>query len=159
MPPKLRGPLPRRLSRLTETGGGAGGGLFYCPSCARWRRTLSTATTGRSTSRREHPSDSHHRRPASSLATSSAINVSGTVPARFRELYEALDRVRETAAEQVSLSRLQLAQRGLESEEPVIRVAGRLTTPCFFICDLFLCFLHFTINGMSRVIDLCLGVL
>jgi hypothetical protein len=66
------------------------------------------------------------RRFASALATSSAINVNRTVPARFRELYAALGELREAAADQISLSRLQLAQRGLESEDPVIRVASEL---------------------------------
>jgi hypothetical protein len=45
------------------------------------------------------------------------------VPERFRELYEALNRVRDAAPEQVNISRLQLALRGLESEVPLIRVA------------------------------------
>lgn len=45
------------------------------------------------------------------------------MPDRFRELYEALDEVKNTAPEQLSLSRLQLALRGLESETPLIRIA------------------------------------
>lgn len=59
--------------------------------------------------------------------TSSAINASKNVPPQYKDLYDALDEVREAAAEQVNLSRLQLAQRGLESETPVIRIAGMLS--------------------------------
>lgn len=46
------------------------------------------------------------------------------MPTRNRELYALLGELHETAADQISLSRFQLAQRGLESEVPVIRVAG-----------------------------------
>lgn len=48
------------------------------------------------------------------------------VPPRFRELHAALNRVGDVATDRVDLSRLQLALRGLESEEPLIRVAGEL---------------------------------
>lgn len=76
----------------------------------------------------------HNGRPFFSVAatvprsfttsTSSVINAGKTVPPRFKELYDSLDGVRDAAIEQVSLSRLQLALRGLESEAPLIRVAG-----------------------------------
>ncbi|KAJ9371853.1 hypothetical protein DTO282F9_3182 [Paecilomyces variotii] len=121
MPPNLGGPLRRNLSRLTTDGA-----VFYCPSCATWRRTLSTTAATRAVTRRDttsSPSYSIYRRPASTLATSSAINASKNVPPQYKDLYDALDEVREAAAEQVNLSRLQLAQRGLESETPVIRIA------------------------------------
>jgi hypothetical protein len=58
------------------------------------------------------------------LATSTLVSARRNVPERFRELYEALNRVRDAAPEQVNISRLQLALRGLESEVPLIRVAG-----------------------------------
>ncbi|KAL1853749.1 hypothetical protein Plec18170_005141 [Paecilomyces lecythidis] len=121
MPPNLGGPLRRNLSRLAIDGT-----VFYCPSCATWRRTLSTAAVTRPITRRNAPASpslSICRRPASRLATSSAINASRNVPTQYKELYDALDEVREAAAEQVNLSRLQLAQRGLETETPVIRIA------------------------------------
>ncbi|KAG2414495.1 hypothetical protein HFD88_003686 [Aspergillus terreus] len=114
MPPKLRGSLSKGLSRARDTGGA----VFYCPSCAIWRRTLTT--------RPSPPSDG--KRPFSwtsnrSLATSSVVHGSRHVPPRLRELYDALGQVKDVAPEQVNLSRLQLALRGLESEAPLIRVA------------------------------------
>jgi hypothetical protein len=135
MPPRIRGTLSKGFSRLGDgaaaAGAGPAGGVFFCPSCATWRRALSTRprTGNNGFSRRRRDDDltailqRNTRRPASVLATSPAINVGRNIPARFKELYEALDEVREAAADQISLSRLQLAQRGLESEEPVIRVA------------------------------------
>lgn len=51
------------------------------------------------------------------------------VPPRVRELYDALSQVNNVATEQVNLSRLQLALRGLESEVPLIRVAGGFYPP------------------------------
>ena len=48
------------------------------------------------------------------------------MPPQFKELYNALSEVKDAAIEQVSLSRLSLALRGLESEEPLVRVAGEL---------------------------------
>lgn len=52
------------------------------------------------------------------------VNATRNTPPRFKELHSALEGVGETAATHVNLSRLHLAQRGLESERPVIRVAG-----------------------------------
>lgn len=46
------------------------------------------------------------------------------MPPRFKELHEALNSVGKNAAGQINVSRLQLALRGLESEEPLVRVAG-----------------------------------
>lgn len=54
------------------------------------------------------------------------VNAGKNVPPRFRELYAALNRVGDVAPERVNLSRLQLALRGLEVEEPLVRVAGKL---------------------------------
>lgn len=61
------------------------------------------------------------------FTTSSAINAGKNVPPRFKELYAALNRVGDVATDRVNLSRLQLALRGLESEEPLVRVAGEST--------------------------------
>ena len=54
------------------------------------------------------------------------VNEGKNIPPRFRELYAALNRVGDVAPERVNLSRLQLALRGLEVEEPLVRVAGEL---------------------------------
>lgn len=53
----------------------------------------------------------------------------------FRELYDVLKEVKEVASEHISLSRLQLAQRGLESEEPVIRIASASDSLHGLICS------------------------
>lgn len=99
--------------------------VFYCPSCSTWRRTLSTRASRNDkleTARRNPhvPATTRTRR----FTTSPTISAGKTVPRRFKELYDALSGVKDAAIEQVSLSRLSLALRGLESEEPLIRVAG-----------------------------------
>ena len=58
-----------------------------------------------------------------SLASSTAINAPSSVPPAYRELYQRLLALQETARSYVDLSRLQLATRSLESDTPTIRVA------------------------------------
>lgn len=66
---------------------------------------------------------------ASTLASSTAINATKEVPVSLRELHGALKTVKERAVNYVSLSRLDLALRSVESENPVVRVAGRFLGP------------------------------
>ncbi|KAJ5222051.1 uncharacterized protein N7469_010938 [Penicillium citrinum] len=130
MPSRLRSTLSRSLSRRPLDTGGA----YRCPSCAPRRRTLVTRTgvsanvdkfdRARQGSRQgsgllESTSAGNTR----SFTTSPAINPGKTVPPRFKELYDSLSGVNDAAIEQVSISRLQLALRGLESEVPLIRIA------------------------------------
>lgn len=124
MPAKLRNALQRSLSRPLDSTG-----VFYCPSCSTWRRALSTRAASNAkieTTRRNphllHTVPNSRTRP---FTTSPAISAGKTVPPRFKELYDALSGVKDAAIEQVSVSRLSLALRGLESEEPLIRVAGK----------------------------------
>ncbi|KAK3623311.1 hypothetical protein LTR56_021690 [Elasticomyces elasticus] len=58
-----------------------------------------------------------------SLASTTAINAPTTVPPRYRELHQQLLALQEEANTYVNLSRLQLAARSLESEQPITRVA------------------------------------
>lgn len=58
-----------------------------------------------------------------SLASTTAVNAPTTVPQNYRELYQRLLALQETASSYVDLSRLQLATRSLESSNPVLRVA------------------------------------
>lgn len=58
-----------------------------------------------------------------SLASSSAINAPSAVPHRYRDLHQSLLTLQEVASSYVDRSRLQLATRSLESEQPVLRVA------------------------------------
>lgn len=129
MPPNLRSSIPKTLSRPLDSGG-----VFYCPSCATWRRTLSTRRNGHrrttSISRADKRTGLNDQRQY--LSTSSAVAAGKSVPPRFRELYAALNRVGDLATEGVNLSRLQLALRGLESEEPLVRVAGMFSC---FVCS------------------------
>ena len=153
MPPKLRAATCKSLLSLARNTGGnkvaitAEGTVFYCPSCSTWRRR--TVSTSSSTYRARigglrhdlyHRADRNNnvnntarivrRYLSSSSAARSNASVGGSagisknVPARFRELYTALKELEDFAADHISLSRLQLAQRGLESEESVVRVAG-----------------------------------
>lgn len=127
MPARLRNALSKSLARPLDSAG-----VYYCPSCATWRRALSTRAsttiakldTARCPSRLLISSSPSVPTPIRPFATSSAITAGKTVPPRFRELYDALGAVKNAAIDQVSVSRLQLALRGLESEAPLIRVAG-----------------------------------
>ncbi|PIG88156.1 hypothetical protein AARAC_011369 [Aspergillus arachidicola] len=115
MPPKLRGSLSKGLPRAGEKAA-----AYYCPSCSTRRRTLSTRRNGIVPPRLEASRLSFFSsRP---ITTSSVIHARH-VPPRLRELYEALNKIQGVATEQVNISRLQLALRGLESEAPIIRVA------------------------------------
>lgn len=58
------------------------------------------------------------------------------MPPRFKELHAALEEVKDAALEQVNLSRLQFALRGLESETPLIRVAGEFVVIQSGYCSL-----------------------
>lgn len=151
MPAKLRTAVRKSLLPLAgmNRGGNVGmtveGTVFYCPSCSTWRRRmLSTAATSNkyrtrngglrhifhnnntdtTTIVRRYMSTSTARFNGASAAAAADVNINKNVPARFRELYAALNELEDVAADHISLSRLQLAQRGLESEEHVVRVAG-----------------------------------
>ncbi|OQE22724.1 hypothetical protein PENFLA_c012G00967 [Penicillium flavigenum] len=124
MAPRLRSALAKSLSRPLDSSA-----VFYCPSCAIWRRTLSTrANTSRSiekpdTSRRVARAQNTITGSAPRTFTTSSVITAKSVPPRFKELHAALEGVKDAALEQVNLSRLQFALRGLESETPLIRVA------------------------------------
>jgi hypothetical protein len=125
MAPRMRSALTKSLSRSLDSNS-----VFYCPSCAIWRRTLSTRASGRSIDktdtlrRSSRPQNTITASTPRSFNTSSVITAK-SVPPRFKELYTALEGVKDAALEQVNLSRLQFALRGLESETPLIRVAGK----------------------------------
>ncbi|KAL4805977.1 hypothetical protein BDV18DRAFT_15323 [Aspergillus unguis] len=136
MPLKLRGSLSKSLPRRRDP---TAKPLSACPSCAtpQQRRNLSTRRSSHHHPRQALPSPrlpsqlpktllqirpiTNSARPYST-APSTALTARH-VPPRLRELYESLAHLQSVAPEQVNLSRLQLALRGLESEEPLIRVA------------------------------------
>lgn len=83
------------------------------------------------------------------------VNATKNVPARFKELHSALEGVGEAAATHVNMSRLHLAQRGLESERPVIRVAGMFLSlyranSTFFFWDEMANWNHFCSSKLRR---------
>jgi hypothetical protein len=110
MPRPSRLPATHKLDRLLERSLTR---LLYSSSCAK-RQAKSSGKPSNT---------SHSRRYASTLTSSTAINGSKPIPARYRSLYAALTDVRKTASAQLNLSRLQLALQGLESESPPTRVA------------------------------------
>ncbi|KAI2793555.1 hypothetical protein POX_a00136 [Penicillium oxalicum] len=102
-------------------------GSLLCPSCSTWRRQLTTRARSieNTVTPRRGVHALHNTRSTSqrSFTTSPTITAGKYVPPQFKELYNALSEVKDAAIEQVSLSRLSLALRGLESEEPLVRVA------------------------------------
>ncbi|KAL4817824.1 hypothetical protein BDW67DRAFT_174583 [Aspergillus spinulosporus] len=134
MPLKLRSVLPKSLPRRR---GSTANSIPPCSSCAttQQRRNLSTRREPCSAPRFRTQTHLQKSSPISrlnSLAKPSAnlystapttAHTARHVPLRLRELYESLVQLQRIAPEQVNLSRLQLALRGLETEEPLIRVA------------------------------------
>ncbi|KAK8208087.1 hypothetical protein IWZ01DRAFT_520613 [Phyllosticta capitalensis] len=83
---------------------------YVCPSCSSWRLVASSLQHNR-------------RNNGSTLASRTAINAPLEGPARLKELHQALDALKSDAATYINLSRLQLALRSLERNDPVVRVA------------------------------------
>ena len=63
------------------------------------------------------------RRNTTTLASSTAVNATKTIPTRNKPLWDSLNQVKKKAYAQVNLSRLQLAIQSLESQTPTTRVA------------------------------------
>ncbi|KAL5335837.1 hypothetical protein BJX70DRAFT_308726 [Aspergillus crustosus] len=135
MPLKLRGSLPKSPPRKRDTPSRT---ITDCPSCAtiQQRRAFSTRLLPsqlRTQLRQRPQSQAHLRNTIPQLRTvaktnsystaPSSVHTARHVPPRLRNLYESLARIQNVAPEQVNLSRVQLALRGLESEEALIRVA------------------------------------
>lgn len=84
--------------------------VFVCPSCTQALRARAPLARSR-------------RRLASTLSSNTAVNASRSVPDKYKALYSALADMRRDASVHLSLSRLQLALQGLESNSPKIRIA------------------------------------
>lgn len=120
MPPRLPSAAP--LSRLAPK---KPLDLFFCPACSIWRLSYPTQPAPAKPLRipelrRLSP---RPRRKASSLASSTAINAPVEVLPKHKEVYNALERLKTDAGSYVNLSRLQLALRGLEGHDAVVRIA------------------------------------
>ncbi|KAL4902412.1 hypothetical protein BDW74DRAFT_158507 [Aspergillus multicolor] len=130
MPLKLRSSLPKSLPRRRDR---IAKSIPACSSCAttQGRRTLSTRRNLYSPQlRTQIPSQTLPIPYLQPLENAKLYSTAPTtahtarhVPPRLKELYESLVQIQSVAPEQVNLSRLQLALRGLETEEPLIRVA------------------------------------
>lgn len=118
MPPRLS--TFRRLLPITSEGPI---GLRYCPACTFWwiSRLQITRPNDRHTTR---PRSLSRPRTTSTLASATAINATKQIPTFNRELHDALSELKSKAGNYVDLNRLQLALRGLETKDAVIRVAG-----------------------------------
>ncbi|KAL8954359.1 MAG: hypothetical protein Q9183_007170, partial [Haloplaca sp. 2 TL-2023] len=62
-------------------------------------------------------------RPASTLSSVTAVHAKKEVPPAFRGVHDALSTLQRDAAVYANLSQLQLALRGLESENGITRIA------------------------------------
>ena len=100
---------------------------FICPSCAFSRSLITNKLTV--PSRRLPQLRRHSRRHASTVTSATAINAPVNVPIAFKDLYESLQKLKNDAAVYTNLSRLQLALRGLEGRNAVVRVAGTKPQP------------------------------
>lgn len=106
---------------------------FVCPSCRHGRAASTAASTTRASTLWSNCDRSSRnikplRRHVASITPVTAVNVPRTIPAANSRLYEELTTLEKKAATFVNLSQLQLVLRGLESEDPVIRVAGTLVS-------------------------------
>ena len=126
MPPKPPGGLfDKALSTLTRP-------RFICPVLCH-RRALSvkahTLRVHQISARRPQLSKP---RTESTTASVTAVNAKREIPPAFQELYASLKALETEAGVYVNTSQLHLALRGVESENPVTRIAGQIYfPPCY----------------------------
>ncbi|KAL9025083.1 MAG: hypothetical protein Q9196_006034 [Gyalolechia fulgens] len=102
---------------------------YICPSC-RARHAFNRIPTPRKSRLQPYPTTS---RAASTVTSVTAVNAKKDVPPAFRALHDALSRLQQEAAVYTNLSQLQLALRGLESENGVTRIAGKTREQCLVV--------------------------
>ena len=61
---------------------------------------------------------------AARITSHTAINATKSIPSAFKQLHDSLKKLKVDAANYVDLSKLDLAIRGLESHNPLVRIAG-----------------------------------
>ncbi|KAL9576306.1 MAG: hypothetical protein Q9212_007215, partial [Teloschistes hypoglaucus] len=93
---------------------------YVCPNCI-VRNALRRAHQRQASTHRLQPSA---RRPLSTISSVTAVNVKKDLPPAFRGLYDALGVLQREAAVYANLSQIHLAQRGLESENGITRIAA-----------------------------------
>ncbi|KAI9803904.1 MAG: hypothetical protein M1825_001784 [Sarcosagium campestre] len=115
-------PLASIFSKLDRIGLQRSNGAYVCPACSSSRRASSRSLLGRASTRISGPRTAFDRK-ASSVVSKTAVNATKDIPPRNRTLYDAITALKQEAANYVDLSRLQLALRSLESDNPVVRIA------------------------------------
>lgn len=123
MPPRPPvGLFDRTLSTWTRS-------PFICPIC-RHRKALSIKVhTFRVRQSSIHLRELSKPRTASTTASVTAVNAKKEIPSVFQELYASLKALEAKAGVYVNTSQLQLALKGVESENPVTRIAGQIYSP------------------------------
>ena len=102
---------------------------FICPVC-RYRKALSVkAHTLRVRQSPSRPRELSKPRTASTTASVTAVNAKREIPSAFQDLHTSLKALETEAGVYVNTSQLQLALRGVESENPVTRIAGQINFP------------------------------
>lgn len=112
MPPRIDS-----VQRLAQSSFSRRPPAYVCPSCSSSRPSLPTRTPA------HRARLANLRNNASTLASRTAINAPLEGPPRLKELRQALDALKTDAATYINLSRLQLALRSLERDDPVVRIA------------------------------------
>ncbi|KAL8847546.1 MAG: hypothetical protein Q9221_007405 [Calogaya cf. arnoldii] len=92
---------------------------YICPTCC-FRNAINPVRKARRPAYRVPVSA---QRKASTIASVTAVDAKKDIPHAFQPLYEALATVQREAAVYSNLSQLQLALRGLESENAITRIA------------------------------------
>ena len=121
---KAQGVMPPRLQALQKT---LSLEVFQGPSLVHHRYETTTLTRIRSWRAQWLPDcqPAPRVRHASTVTPATVVNAAKVVPSQVRGVYEALEVLQKDAGVYTSLSQLQLALRGLESENPVTRIAGK----------------------------------
>ena len=102
---------------------------FICPVC-RYRKALSIkAHTWNVRQSPVRPREPSKPRTASTTASVTAVNAKKEIPSAFQGLHASLKALETEAGVYVNTSQLQLALRGVESENPVTRIAGQIDFP------------------------------
>lgn len=99
--------------------------VYVCPSCC-LRNAINPL---RKAKRPAHRVPVPAQRRASTIASVTAVNAKKDIPHAFHPLYEALAAVQREAAVYSNLSQIQLALRGLESDNAITRIAGMVHAP------------------------------
>ncbi|KAK7545169.1 uncharacterized protein J3D65DRAFT_51391 [Phyllosticta citribraziliensis] len=119
MPPRINS-----VQRLARSPFSRPSSAYVCPSCSSWRLGSSLSRPSLPTRTPAHRTRlANLRNNASTLASRTAINAPLEGPPRLKELHQALDALKTDAATYINLSRLQLALRSLEHDDPVVRIA------------------------------------